>query len=313
MSFSNSAQNYLDLQVNGYAGVDFNSDGLTAEMLHGACQRLRSDGVAGVLATIITAEPDKMPARLEKLAALRTQELLAKELILGIHIEGPFINPAAGFIGAHPAKHVQPASIEFMQRLLDAADGLVRMVTLAPERDADFKVTKLLAEQNIVVSAGHCDPSLEVLHAAIDAGLSMFTHLGNGCPTMLPRHDNIIQRVLSLSDRLWISFIADGAHLPFFVLRNFLRTIGTERAIIVTDATAASGMGPGRFRLGEIEAVVGDDLVPRLAADPQYLAGSALTMPVAARNLGEQLHLGDQEVVRLCSENPRKVLGIRSA
>ena len=200
-----------------------------------------------------------------------------------------------------------------MQCLLDAADGLVRIVTLAPEHDAEFNVTKLLARQNIVVSAGHCNPSIDVLQAAIDEGLLMFTHLGNGCPTMLHRHDNIIQRVLSLSDRLWISFIADGAHLPFFVLRNFLRTIGTERAIIVTDATAASGMGPGRYRLGEIEAIVGGDLVPRLAADPQYLAGSALTMPVAARNLGQVLHLGDQEVARLCSENPRKVLGIGPA
>jgi N-acetylglucosamine-6-phosphate deacetylase len=199
-----------------------------------------------------------------------------------------------------------------MQRLLDAADGLVRTVTLAPEHDAAFEVTRLLARQKIVVSAGHCDPSLDVLQAAIDAGLSMFTHLGNGCPTMLPRHDNIIQRVLSLSDRLWISFIADGAHLPFFVLRNFLRAIGPKRAIIVTDATAASGMGPGRYRLGEIEAFVGDDLVPRLAADPQYLAGSALTMPVAARNLGQQLHLGDQEVARLCSENPQSVLKINA-
>ena len=92
------------------------------------------------------------------------------------------------------------------------------------------------------------------------------------------------------------------------MLRNFLRTIGIDRAIVVTDATAASGMGPGRYRLGEIEAIVGDDLVPRLASDPQYLAGSALTMPVAARNLGQQLQLSDQDVARLCGENPRSIL-----
>ncbi len=140
-------KNYVDLQVNGYAGVDFNSDGLTAEMLHGACQRLRSDGVAGILATIITAAPENMFARLKNLAALRSQDSLAQELIWGIHIEGPFISPAPGFVGAHPAEHVQPANIELMQRLLDAADGLVRMVTLAPEHDAEFKVTKLLAHK----------------------------------------------------------------------------------------------------------------------------------------------------------------------
>ena len=297
------------MQVNGYAGVDFNSDGLTTEMLHAACQRLRSDGVAGILATIITAAPEKMTARLRKLSALRSQDSLARELIWGIHLEGPFISPAPGFVGAHPPEHVVPANIELMQRLLDAADGLVRIVTLAPEHDAAFKVTRFLARENIVVSAGHCDPSIDVLQAAIDAGLSMFTHLGNGCPTMLPRHDNIIQRVLSLSDRLRISVIADGAHLPFYVLRNFLRTIGIDRAIVVTDATAASGMGPGRYRLGEIEAIVGDDLAPRLAGDPQYLAGSALTMPRAAANLAEHLQLTTLEIAKLCQDNPRSVIG----
>jgi N-acetylglucosamine-6-phosphate deacetylase len=306
---SKIAPQYVDLQVNGYAGVDFNSDGLTAELLHRACQRLRSDGVAGILATIITTAPEKMTARLRTLAALRSQDSLVQELIWGFHIEGPFISPAAGFVGAHPAKHVQPANIELMQRLLDAADGLVRIVTLAPEHDAAFKVTRLLARQNIVVSAGHCDPSIDVLHAAIDAGLSMFTHLGNGCPTMLHRHDNIVQRILSLSDRLRISVIADGAHLPFYVLRNFLRTIGLDRAIVVTDATAASGMGLGRYRLGEIVAIVGDDLTPRLAGDSQYLAGSALTMPRAAANLAEHLQLNAPAIVKLCHDNPRRVIG----
>ena len=98
MSLSNRVQNYVDLQVNGYAGVDFNSDGLTAEMLHSACQRLRSDGMAGILATIITAAPENMLARLKNMAALRSQDPLAQELIWGIHIEGPFISPAPGLL-----------------------------------------------------------------------------------------------------------------------------------------------------------------------------------------------------------------------
>jgi N-acetylglucosamine-6-phosphate deacetylase len=310
---SKIAPQYVDLQVNGYAGVDFNSDGLTAESLHGACQRLRNAGVMGILATIITAEPEKMVSRLRNLAALRARDAFLQEIIWGVHIEGPFISPAAGFVGAHPVAQVRPADVDLMQRLLDAAEGLTRIVTLAPENDAKLAVTRMLSRRGIVVSAGHCDPGLDQLRAAIDAGLSMFTHLGNGCPVTLHRHDNIIQRVLSLSDRLWVSFIADGAHLPFFVLRNLLRSVGTDRAVVVTDATAAAGMGPGQFTLGEIEAVVGDDLVPRLAGDPRYLAGSALTMPRAARNLGQQLHLGDQEIARLCSENPRKVLGMGPA
>src|SRR6185295_2088534 len=165
-----------------------------------------------------------------------------------------------------------------------------------------------LAAQGILVAAGHCDPTLELLLAAMDAGLRMFTHLGNGCPALLPRHDNIIQRVLSLSDRLWITFIADGAHVPFFVLSNFFKAVGLERAICVTDATAASHMGAGNFSLGGVEAVVGTDGVPRLASDPRYLAGSALTMSRVALNLERELKLNAGEISRLCKTNPRRAL-----
>ena len=111
----------------------------------------------------------------------------------------------------------------------------------------------MLAGAGVVVSAGHCDPSLDQLRAAIDAGLSMFTHLGNGCPMQLHRHDNVIQRALLACRRPplpWVSFIADGAHVPFFALRNYLKVVGFDRAIVVTDAIAPAGLGPGRYTLG---------------------------------------------------------------
>ena len=185
---------YFDLQVNGYAGVDFNRDGLAEADLRHACARLREDGVDGVLATVITDQLPRMEARLARIAAIRRQDQLVREVVRGIHVEGPFISPAPGYVGAHPAEAVRPADVETMKRLLDAAGGLVRLVTLAPEHDRGMKVIRHLADQNILVSAGHCDPSLDELRAAIDAGLSMFTHLGNGCPIMLHRHDNVIQR-----------------------------------------------------------------------------------------------------------------------
>ena len=127
-----------------------------------------------------------MAARLARIAAYRQADALARELIWGLHIEGPFISPLPGYVGAHPPEHVRPADPDAMRRLLDAAAGLTRLVTLAPERDAGLAVTRLLAGQGILVAAGHCDPSLADLRAAIDAGLSMFTHLGNGCPMTLP-------------------------------------------------------------------------------------------------------------------------------
>jgi N-acetylglucosamine-6-phosphate deacetylase len=305
-----SPSGYVDLQVNGYAGVDFNTDDLSPDDLHGACERLRADGVAAVLATVITADLDRMVARLGRLAKLREADPLVAEVIAGFHIEGPFINPQAGYVGAHPPKQVRPANLDDMQRLLDATQGLTRMVTLAPEHDADFKVTRFLAKQKVIISAGHCDSSLDMLRGAIDAGVTMFTHLGNGCPTVLPRHDNIIGRVLSLADKLWICFIADGAHIPFFVLANYLRIVGLDRTICVTDAINAAGMGPGRYQIGDVTSIVGEDLVPRAADGSGQLAGSSVTMPRTAQNLQQHLGLSAAEIESVLVKNPRRALAL---
>src|SRR4051812_33642615 len=166
------AQGYLDLQVNGYGGVDFQDDGLTLGSLRRACERMRSDGTAGFLATIITEDVAKMERRLAKIVQLREQDALIRETIPGIHIEGPFLSPVDGFRGAHAKDAIRPADVDVMKRLLDAAGGLARIVTLAPEHDAGLRVTRMLATQGIKVSAGHTDASLGLLNSAIDAGLS---------------------------------------------------------------------------------------------------------------------------------------------
>ena len=300
---------YVDLQVNGYAGVDFNSDDLSADALHSACQRLAGDGVAAILATIITEDLPVMCRRLERLAELRAADPLARQIIAGVHIEGPFINPASGFVGAHPADAVRPATVDAAQRLLAAAAGLTRLVTLAPECDDGQRVTAYLAKHNVIVSAGHCDPSIDTLTAACDAGLSMFTHLGNGCPQQVARHDNVIQRALSLAERLTLCFIADGVHIPLFALRNYLRCSNPDRCLVVTDAIAAAGLGPGRYRLSRWEVLVGDDLAAR-APDGSHLVGSAMTMQQNAENLRKDLGLSDKQVRRLLVENPCKSLGL---
>ncbi len=223
---------YFDLQVNGYAGVDFNKDDLTADELHTVCLRMQADGVEGFLPTIITEHLDVMSMRLARLAELREKDPLAKSLIPGFHIEGPFINETVGYKGAHPVDAIRPADEDAMKKLLDAAAGLTKLVTLAPERDAGLKVTRYLKNQNVTISAGHCDASVDELKAAADAGLTLYTHLGNGCPMQIHRHDNIIQRVLSLRGMITPTFIADGAHVPFFALKNYLDLVGIDRLTI---------------------------------------------------------------------------------
>jgi N-acetylglucosamine-6-phosphate deacetylase len=302
-----SSSSYFDLQVNGYGGVDFNQDDLTAEQLRAACEALRGDSVGGILATIITEDLDRMVRRLGRLVELRQGDDLVREMIAGFHIEGPFISPEDGYRGAHPKDAVRPPAVEEMRRLLEAGGGLTRIVTLAPELDEGLRVTRFLSGQHVIVSAGHCNPTLDQLKAAIDAGLSMFTHVGNGCPMLMHRHDNIIQRVLSLADRLWMTFIADGVHVPFTALGNYLRLAGLEHCIVVTDAIAPAGRGPGRYSLGRWDLVIGEDLVAR-SPDGSHFVGSALTMPQAARNLLDGLGLTPQQVAQLTDENPRLAL-----
>ena len=301
--------NPFDLQVNGYAGTDFNGDHLTAEALHSACAALVEDGCDSILATFITDEIPTLERRIGKLVELREKDELARQMITGIHIEGPFINPVKGYVGAHPAHAVKPANIDDAKRLLAAAGGLAKLVTLAPEHDEGSQTTAFLASQGITVSAGHCDPSLDQLRAACDAGLTMFTHLGNGCPIQMHRHDNIIQRALSLHDRLWLCFIPDGVHVPFFVLKNWLASIGLDRTIFVTDAISAARLGPGRYTLAGWDILIGDDLVAR-SPDGTHFVGSTVTVPRIKANAYEQLGMSEEELKRVLDVNPRRATQI---
>lgn len=302
-----SSSGWIDIQVNGYAGVDFNSDELTLDDTVAVCRRLADDGVSGILATVITAPLDRMIARLAKLARWIDEVPEVAARLIGLHVEGPFINPQIGFVGAHPPDAVLPATADVAARLLEAGGGHVRLLTLAPECDADLRATRHLSDAGVVVAAGHSDASLDQLRAAIDAGLKLYTHLGNGCPAVLPRHDNIIQRVLHLADSLSISLIADGHHLPRMALTNFLRWIPEANLIIVSDAISAAGLGPGDYRLGN-QTVHVDQAGACWAADRIHFAGSAATLPQMHQVL---LSIGatEAQIDRWLKTNPSRLLG----
>ena len=299
----------FDLQVNGYAGTDFCSSSLNAEQFHDACRALVDDGVDGILATLITDSVESLGAKLANMVRLREQDELARQVVAGFHIEGPFLNPAPGFIGAHEPRHVCAASVDDAQRLLDAGSGLVRLCTLAPEQDAGASVTKFLAGQGVVVSAGHCDPTLDQLKTAVDNGLSMVTHFGNACPMQLPRHDNLLQRFLSLREHLWFCFIPDGAHVDFIALKNYLDFVGISRSIMTTDAISAAKLGPGLHEISGIAVEVDENGVARRPGSLN-LAGSTITMPGIRRNLSERLEFGDEEITALVDLNPRTALAL---
>ena len=280
---------YFDLQVNGYAGIDFNSDNLEPARVSAACAELAAQGVEGILATIITDALPAMESRLRALVSLRETVPALRQILHGIHIEGPFLSPVDGYRGAHPVDAIRQASESAMQRLLDAAGGLARLVTLAPEQDPGLHVTRVLACSNIVVSAGHTNASLDQL-----------------------RHDNILNRVLALREHLWFTFIADGAHVPFFALRNYLDLVGLERSIIVTDAISAAGLGPGIYTLGRNTVTIGEDGIAR-SQDASHLVGSTITMRASRANLTQRIGLTESEANQLLFENPRRAISGASA
>jgi len=298
---------YFDVQINGYAGVDFNSSTLTLEELRGACLRLEKDHVDGILLTLITDSIASLKSKISNVIKLRNQDPLIRRIVSGLHIEGPFISPVTGFIGAHPVVHAQKTDLAAMDSLLEAGEGLIKLVTLAPEMDPNDQLTRHLANEGILVSAGHSDATRDELQSAIDAGLSMFTHLANGCPMLMNRHDNIISRVLSLADQLWISFIADGAHIPFFVLSNYLKITGLDRVVIVTDAIAAAAAAPGVYQIGGQEVLVGEDGVPR-SEEGTHFVGSGATMPQMVQRLQDELLFSRTQIDLVTKENPRKLL-----
>ena len=300
---------FFDLQVNGYQGVDFCSASLQAEDVRRACEALRADGIEQILATVITDSVEAIERKLANLVRIREDDEFIASVIAGFHVEGPFISPKPGFVGAHPAEEVCEATEDRAKRILEAGSGLVRLVTLAPEQDAKARTTKFLVAEGVTVSAGHCDPSLEVLERSIDAGLSMVTHLGNGCPVDLPRHDNIIQRCLSLSERLWICFIPDGVHVPFFALRNYLRLVGVDRVIVTTDAIMAAGLGPGRYELSGVPVEIDENGVARRPGS-ENLAGSTIRGMQVAENLSRELGLSRSEIQACFHDHPRSALRI---
>ena len=297
----------LDMQLNGYKGVDFNADDLSRDALRAACEAVRRDGGGRMLATIITDRLDRMTARIRRLADFHAADPAIADVMAGIHVEGPFIDPRPGFVGAHPPEHVLPASPAAADELVAAGRGLVRLLTLAPEHDAGLATPRWLADRGILVSAGHCDPSTDVLDRAIEAGLAAFTHLGNGCPLALHRHDNIMQRVLAADRLAWVMLIPDAVHLPPTLVRTIIRAVGIERVIAVTDATAAGGMGAGRFSLAGREVVV-DAEGAAWAADRSHLVGSTASMGRIRAVLRGEVGLSDDEVRALTQINPARAL-----
>jgi N-acetylglucosamine-6-phosphate deacetylase len=287
--------------------VDFQQDDVSTEDLLCATRALRRDGCAHFLLTLITDEWSRLLARLRKLRSLREQSPELRSAIIGWHVEGPFLSEKPGFCGAHNPAHMCDPLPEYIRELRWITGDDRVLLTMAPERSGATEAIQLATSRGMRVSLGHTDASAEILRRAVKAGATGFTHLANGCARELDRHDNILFRVCD-TPGLTVSFIADGIHVPERTFRLLHKLLNEHEVYYTTDAMAAAGAGPGRYRLGELELEVGADQIVRQPGKTNF-AGSALTPIQGVFRAAKMLNCPWQECWRRFSEVPAKFIG----
>jgi N-acetylglucosamine-6-phosphate deacetylase len=301
------APGFIDLQVNGFAGVDYNSPAAEREEIAKSIHFLFSTGVTRFFPTVITGAPEDMRGALRNLARAR-ETLPEGKAMEAFHVEGPHISPEDGPRGAHPARWVRPPDIEEFHRWQEAAQGGVRLVTLAPEWPGAPAYIEQLRREGVATAIGHTRATPEQIQDAVRAGAVLSTHLGNGADRMLPRHPNYIWEQLA-EERLAASFIADGLHLPDSFLRAAIRAKGVARCILVTDAVMPAMCAPGAYRLGEVEVELQQDQRVVLRGGTR-LAGSSLRMDRAIANVMRAAGVSLGDALAMATVNPARVAGI---
>jgi N-acetylglucosamine-6-phosphate deacetylase len=291
----------FDLQVNGFAGIDFNSQDLTSDRVVEALERMCATGVTRCLPTLITSSFEQFAGSARVLARI---PLAA---IAGIHMEGPYVSPEDGPRGAHPREYVRAASIDDFKRRQDAALGRIVLVTLAAEIAGAVGLIEHLVASGVRAAIGHTAATSGQIGDAIASGATLATHLGNGCAQMLPRHPNVIWDMLA-ADALFVSLIADGHHLPPATVKAMVRAKNPGRTLLVTDAMAAAGCKSGPYSMGGVKCELGDDGRVSLPGTP-YLAGSSLTLDRAIANTVRFTGLPVDAVIPMASTIPAGYLG----
>ncbi|MBL8823827.1 MAG: N-acetylglucosamine-6-phosphate deacetylase [Planctomycetia bacterium] len=299
---------YFDLQINGARGISFTDASLTMESVELVAATLRAHGVSAFCPTVLTASDETIAASLSELRnAVDTSRSLARAMPC-FHLEGPFISAEDGPRGAHPRNHVQQANWELFQRWQDAADGRIKLVTLAPEVAGALSLIEKLVKQNIIVSIGHSAGPVTAIRDAVHAGARLSTHLGNGCARMLPRHENILWEQLAC-DSLHASLITDGHHLPWNVVKCFERSKQLEKLIITCDASPLAGLPAGVYSLWDSSLQITPDRKIVLT-EQGVLAGSwdftAACVEKYMHNMQHPFH----HVHPLACDHPRRLLNL---
>lgn len=297
----------VDLQINGYGGFDFNHPHSSVAQVRGAVLAQVRRGITTLLPTLVTASPRALLARIEAIVGACDLDEVVRDAVAGIHLEGPFISSQDGPRGVHDPAHVRGPDLAELDGWIRTAMGLPLLITVAPELPGMPAFIAEAVARHVRVSIGHSAADPAHIRAAVAAGASMSTHLGNGVGQALPRHPNLIWEQLA-SDQLAAGFIADGFHLDAATFRSMLAAKGLSRSVLVSDATAIAGLPPGVYPTtvgGSVELEPSGRLHP---VGHTHLAGAAVDLSVGVARAAILSGRGLPEVYPLASDNPRRLL-----
>lgn len=297
----------VDLQVNGFRGVDFSSVDLTEAAFARACRELLAAGTTAFLPTLITSPTEVYERNLPLIAkAITRQEFRGR--VLGVHLEGPFLSPLAGARGAHNPRWMRKPGLDHLKRLVEWADGTVALLTVAADQEGAEDLARYATDQRIAVSLGHHMAEEDDLRRLVAAGAKALTHLGNGVPSAIDRHQNPVWAGLG-NDALWATIIADGHHLPPSLLKTIIRTKGPGRCVVISDASPLAGMAPGRYHSMGAEVILEENGHLYNPATG-YMAGSSATLLTCAIYLASLKLVNSEQLAEMVWDNPLKLIGL---
>jgi len=300
------APGLIDIQINGYMGVDFSDQELTPDQMHKATAALWKEGVTSYLPTVITRDQKRLARSFALLAESRKDEILSLS-IPGFHLEGPYISPVKGYRGAHPVEHVRlPVWKEFSELQSQAQEG-IRIVAVAPELEGAIPFIEKCSQSGLVVTLAHHNGNPEQIDQAVRAGAKLSNHLGNGCANEINRHHNPLWPQLA-NDGLSISIIADGSHLTREEVRTFFKVKGAEKTILVSDALSFAGLPTGIYEKDGATYELTSEVVK--FPSENVLAGAAMPLSKCIENVMQFTGCSLKDAIRMASTNPARLMGL---
>ena len=298
---------FVDLQINGNLGIDFSDPALTEDRFMVAAEHILAGGTEIFLPTIVTSPKEVYLRNLAVIRSACEKRGLLKQ-VPGVHLEGPFISNQPGAVGAHRPQCVIPPDCAFFDEIMRKSGNYVKLLTVAAEVPGADALISHASAMGVAVSCGHQLAGSKDLAAAAKAGAKLLTHLGNGCPNLINRHNNMIWAGMA-NDDLTAMIITDGHHLPGDLIKCIVRVKGADRVIVTSDAAPIAGLPPGRYddwgNVGILEP-------SGLYHNPEKgcLIGSSASIRDCVKFLRSLEILDEAGIEKVSRTNPLKMIGM---